>query len=124
LENLVKYLELIQTTASSTPVSGAELYKRHCAACHGNDLKGNGPAPPPFKDFPPDLTTMAQRHGGKFPEAYVMDVLRNGVTVPAHGLAEMPIWGLDFRASEGLNAAQVTSRITELTNYIRSRQTK
>jgi mono/diheme cytochrome c family protein len=124
LENLVEYLELIQTTASSTPVSGAELYKRHCAVCHGNDLKGNGPAPPPFKDFPPDLTTLAQRHGGKFPEAYVMDVLRNGVSMPAHGLTEMPIWGLDFRASEGLSPAQVTSRITELTNYIKSRQAK
>ena len=28
--------------ASSAPSSGAELYKQHCVACHGNDLKGMG----------------------------------------------------------------------------------
>jgi mono/diheme cytochrome c family protein len=124
LENLVNYLESMQTIGPSGPLSGAELYKRHCAACHGNDLKGNGPAPPPFRDFPPDLTTLAQRHGGKFPDAYVVDVLRNGVVLPAHGPAEMPIWGVDFRASERLDEAQVTLRITKLTNYIKSLQAK
>ncbi len=45
LENLVKYLGSIQTTASSNPLSGAELYSQHCAVCHGNDLKGSAPAP-------------------------------------------------------------------------------
>ena len=37
-------------THPATPAipSGEELYKRHCAVCHGNDLKGNGPAPPAF----------------------------------------------------------------------------
>ena len=60
----------------TTPTSGAELYKQYCAVCHGNDLKGNGPAPSPFKRSPPDLTTLARRHDGKFPYAYVSNVLR------------------------------------------------
>ena len=135
LDNLVKYLESMQSIQSSqgesakkvsaeNVPSGEQLYKQHCAACHGNDLKGNGPAPPPFKDMPPDLTTLAQRHGGKFPDAYVVDVLRNGVILPAHGLAEMPTWGSDFRASEKLNETQVTLRITNLSNYIKSAQAK
>jgi mono/diheme cytochrome c family protein len=124
VENLVRYLESIQTTDSVSSLSGAELYKSHCASCHGNDLKGNGPAPPPFRDMPPDLTTLARRHEGQFPSAYVMDVLRNGVVLRAHGPPEMPIWGTDFRVGEHLNEAQVTSRIASVTNYIKSLQAK
>ena len=100
LENLLKYLESIQAilsqeapakgaAASVSQPSGVQLYKQYCAACHGNDLKGNGPAPYPFNDVPPDLTTLARRHGGKFPDAYVSNVLRNGVIMPAHGPAEI-----------------------------------
>ena len=103
--------------------SGAELYAKHCAACHGNDLKGSGPVPDPFKK-PPDLTTLTRRHGGKFPAAYVADVLRNGVIMSEHGPAEMPIWGADFSVGQRLNESQVTLRITNLTNYIKARQAK
>jgi mono/diheme cytochrome c family protein len=135
LENLLKYLESIQTVQSSeekpvnklsagTVPSGEKLYKQNCSACHGNDLKGNGPAPAPFKDVPPDLTTLARRHGGKFPDEYVADVLRNGVVMPAHGPPEMPTWGTDFRARDQLDTTQVTRRITNLSNYIKSLQAK
>jgi cbb3-type cytochrome c oxidase subunit III len=135
VENLVKYLESIQVlkpsqekpadklTAENVP-SGKQLFKQNCAVCHGNDLKGNGPAPPPFKDVPPDLTMLARTHGGKFPEKYVEDVLRNGVVLPAHGPAEMPTWGSDFRARDQMNSAQVNQRITNLINYIKSLQAK
>jgi mono/diheme cytochrome c family protein len=111
-----------QVTPSNS-VSGAELFKQHCAVCHGNDLKGVGPVPEPYR-VPPDLTTLARRHAGKFPDAYVADVLRNGVIMPAHGPAEMPTWGTDFREMDGFDATQVTLRITDLKNYIKSRQAK
>ena len=123
LDNLVKYLESIQSILPSRSPSGAELYKEHCAVCHGNDLRGSGPAPYPFR-APPDLTTLARRHGGKFPDAYVSKVLRNGVVMPAHGPAEMPTWGTDFRAVDGLSSAEVRQRITDLTNYIKALQAK
>jgi mono/diheme cytochrome c family protein len=122
VENLVKYLESIQTSTASNPPTGAELYSQHCAACHGSDLKGGGPAPAPFRT-PHDLTRLAQRHGGKFLDAYVADVLRNGVIMPAHGPAQMPIWGVDF-AMEGPGKPQAELLITNLTNYIKSRQRK
>jgi mono/diheme cytochrome c family protein len=103
--------------------TGSELYKKHCAVCHGNDLKGVGPVPAPYR-VPPDLTTLARRHDGVFPEAYVAGVLRNGVIMPAHGPAEMPIWGTDFRETGGLDATLVKTRIAYLTNYIKLRQAK
>jgi mono/diheme cytochrome c family protein len=122
LENLVKYLQSLQAVSSSNPPSGAALYAKHCAVCHGNDLKGTGPAPYPFR-APPDLTTLARRHGGKFPDAYVSKVLRNGVVMPAHGPAEMPISGAEF-TTDRLGEPQVALRITNLTNYIKSLQEK
>ena len=123
VDNLVKYLQSIQAVSVPKQLSAAELYAKDCAVCHGSDLKGGGPAPYPFRS-PPDLTTLAQRHGGKFPAGYVSNVLHNGVVLPTHGPAEMPAWGTDFRATEGLSSAQVAQRISELTNYIKSLQAK
>jgi mono/diheme cytochrome c family protein len=113
------------STASAAQVQrGEKVFQRYCAACHGDDLKGNIPAPYPFTERSPDLTTLARRHGGTFPDDYIEDVLRHGVMIPAHGPPEMPNWGEDFRADERLNEAQVTQRITNLKNYIKSLQAK
>ena len=106
---------------AETPPPGAELYHRHCVTCHGVDLKGAGPFPAPYRT-PPDLTTLTRRHAGKFPAAYVSRVLENGVTLPAHGPAEMPVWGTDFAVKEPLNKAQVAARVRNLANYIKSMQ--
>lgn len=113
----------VKKAPPSTQPSGAALYKQHCATCHGSDLRGTGPVPSPYR-MPPDLTTLARRHGGRFPDAYVANVLRNGVMLPEHGPAEMPVWGTEFRAGGGLEATQVTDRILKLTNYIKSLQVK
>jgi mono/diheme cytochrome c family protein len=135
LDNLVKYLQSIQSIPSAREQgdnksstanlsTGTKLYRQLCAGCHGNDLKGNGPAPYPFKDVPPDLTTLGRRHGGNFPDAYFAEVLRNGVPLPSHGPAEMPIWGTDFKMANGLSSAQITQRIADLASYIKSQQAK
>lgn len=111
-----------KTEATTTDVpSGAQLYNRHCVACHGVDLKGVRPFPPPYRT-PPDLTTLTQRHGGKFPATYVSSVLKNGVKLPAHGPAEMPVWGTDFAAKDRLDQTQVAARIRNLTIYIKTMQ--
>jgi mono/diheme cytochrome c family protein len=115
-----------QAKPSSSLAAGAKIYKRDCAVCHGNDGKGNGPPPPssPFTEPPPDLTTLAKRHAGEFPAAYVKSVLLNGVKVPDHGPAEMPVWGVMFKAATKSDDAKAAARIADLTEYIESLQAK
>jgi mono/diheme cytochrome c family protein len=107
--------------AASEVPSGAELYARHCAVCHGSDLKGTEPVPAPYRT-PPDLTTLSRRHAGKFPMAYVSNVLKKGATLPAHAPAEMPVWGSEFEVTTGADQAQITARIRNLALYIKSYQ--
>lgn len=111
-----------QAAASPPPKSGSGTYKEYCAVCHGKTGKGDGPAAPALKVRPPDLTTLARRHGGRFPDAYVADLLRNGVKVDAHGTAEMPIWGPLFMSIDSSYQSQFDLRISSLTTYIKSLQ--
>jgi mono/diheme cytochrome c family protein len=109
---------------NTSPASGGEMFKSYCAACHGKDAKGAGPASADLKTTPPDLTTLAKRHDGKFPSDYVTSVLRNGIKAPAHGSTEMPVWGPLLAAVSGHDDAIVSMRITNLVRYIESLQEK
>lgn len=121
-----------QTTIKKAPIqrtsanSGVEMFNSYCAACHGKDAKGNGPAVAALKVPPPDLTTLSQRHGGKYPAMYVESVLTFGAeNFPAHGAKEMPIWGpLLGSISGGVNAPQTALRIHNLNDYIEGLQGK
>lgn len=42
--------------AADSIVRGRQLYRQHCAACHGADGTGNGPRPAGLVMWPPDLT--------------------------------------------------------------------
>ena len=105
-----------------TLASAEETFKSYCAACHGKDAKGAGPATVDLKSTPPDLTTLAKRHDGKFPAEYVSNVLRNGVKAPAHGSSDMPVWGPLFAAVDGHDEALVNMRISNLVHYLESLQ--
>ena len=108
---------------ASSPSSGAEMFKQYCAVCHGKTGAGDGPAASALKEAPANLATLTQRHGGKFPGDYVATVLRNGAKAPAHGDAEMPVWGPLFSSMDQSDAI-VNLRISNLTNYIKSLQAK
>ena len=102
--------------------SGQEIYHQFCAACHGADAKGNGPAATRLKTMPPDLTTLAKRNMGKFPYDYVSQVVRFGPGPSAHGSPEMPTWGPIFQIIDKNNERAVQQRIKNLCSYLASVQ--
>jgi len=120
--------------AVTTPVRGAEaeenvydawgkdLFMRHCASCHGEDGKGNGPAAEALKNKPADLTKISLNRGGKFPRAEIMRFIDGERPVPAHGPRHMPVWGEVFRDEKSDSEARM--RIHALTAFLESIQQK
>jgi mono/diheme cytochrome c family protein len=104
--------------------SGKVMYKQYCAACHGADGKGRGPAASSLNTRPADLTTLAKRHDGKFPHDYVSGVLRFGQGYSAHGSSEMPVWGPIFQYVDNYDENAVRQRIKNLCDYLESMQEK
>jgi mono/diheme cytochrome c family protein len=102
--------------------SGGQMYKQYCAACHGADARGIGPVKRALRIPAPDLTTLAKRHNGKFPYAYVVGVLRFAPGVPSHGSGQMPMWGPLFEYYYNQNSAQ--QRISNLCDYLAALQEK
>lgn len=76
--------------------TGQALYIRYCASCHGADGRGQGPVAAALKQPPPDLTTLAQRAGGRVDERQLMTVIDGERLVAAHGPRDMPVWGAIF----------------------------
>lgn len=105
--------------------SGREVYLRHCASCHGEAGKGDGPVAASLRRAPSDLTTIARRAGGRFDEVKVMQVIDGRTLVAEHGSRAMPVWGAVFEAElEGEPYASYTSllRSRNLTDYLRAIQ--
>jgi mono/diheme cytochrome c family protein len=105
-------------------VSGQQMYATYCAVCHGVDGTGSGRAAPALKTPPSDLTALSRRNGGVFPADHIQTVLKFGV-IPAHGSAEMPIWGglmLTLDGTSPDSALEVHQRIVNLTSYLKQIQ--
>jgi mono/diheme cytochrome c family protein len=102
--------------------SGVEMFKAYCAACHGVDGKGHGPAAVALKMPPADLTFLKQENGGKFPATKVHLIIEGNDTIGAHGSREMPLWGPIFRSLDAENAPLTKLRIANVTKYIESLQ--
>lgn len=106
----------------TTSVEGKDLFAAHCAVCHGKDAKGNGPAAAALKVAPPDLTTFAKRHDGKYDKTAVLAIIK-GISKPAHGSSDMPIWGPVFQSFES-SPAESSLRLANLVEYIGTLQQK
>jgi mono/diheme cytochrome c family protein len=111
-----------ETLPPSYMPSGKLMYQQYCATCHGLDAKGTGPMASFLKTRPSDLTSLAKRHGGKFPNEYVRSVLEFGPGPSAHGSSDMPTWGPIFRYFDKQNERAVQQRIKNLCNYLASLQ--
>ena len=101
---------------------GRKLYVQYCASCHGMDAKGTGPVASQLKTAPSNLTTIAQRHGGKFNAIHVQQNIDGEKDVPAHGTKDMPVWGAYFRSNKGESFSKMN--IYSLAEYLEAVQVK
>jgi mono/diheme cytochrome c family protein len=131
LANLVAYVESLQLPVdqapparASEPASGAQLFRTHCASCHGEDAAGVGPISGQLQKAVPNLTTFSARNGGMFPTERVRQIIE-GRGPAAHGDRSMPIWGDVFRrqAADGNGATRI-DLIVEFLKSIQRRPTE
>ena len=98
---------------NGSSVTGAALYHAHCASCHGENGRGDGMVAAALRTPPTDLTRLASKNNGLFPEAVLGDFIDGTRDVVAHGPRAMPVWGLVFQNRETIH---------KLVEYIRSLQ--
>jgi mono/diheme cytochrome c family protein len=104
---------------------GAGLFATYCASCHGVDARGDGPAASALSPPPADLTRIAAREGGVFPESAIAKKIDGRFDLPAHGSREMPIWGArlgDEIPGFATGDEVARGRVASLVEYLKSLQ--
>jgi len=102
-------------------LKGPELFRAYCAPCHGLGAKGDGPVAPSLKTPPADLTVLAKKNRGVFPEVRVRRAITGESVIASHGSREMPIWGPIFhQVEEDVDRGNV--RLENLVRYLESIQ--
>ena len=123
LDNVVRYLESIQSASTAANDLGTRLFRTHCATCHGVDGRGAGPMAGQLRRTPPDLTRFAARNGGQFPSERVRRII-DGRDIASHGMREMPVWGDVFRTTADATEAAVKARIDAIVRYLAAIQSR
>ena len=121
IANLVTYIEALQQPSTGPNDTGSQLFRAHCASCHGTDARGNGPVAAQLRHAPSDLTQYTRRNGGTFPSERVYRII-DGRDVSAHGDREMPVWGEVFKQLPASSAAAVKARIEAVVRYLQGIQ--
>ena len=66
IANLVTHIESLQAPTTLPQDAGSQLFRAHCAPCHGSTGRGDGPIAAQMRKTPPDLTRFTGRNGGVF----------------------------------------------------------
>ena len=116
-----------QTKVEKAPIKptlasdAGAMFNTYCAVCHGKEGKGDGPAAKSLAKAPADLTKLAARNNGTFPEVRVRRYIEGLDEVAAHGTRDMPMWGDLFRS---LNRDTAAIRVEALAEYLKGMQQK
>ena len=115
-------------------ISAEADFMTYCAVCHGSSGVGDGPVAKDLVGAPANLTQLAKRNGGVFPEGRVHKVIDGREELMGHGTRDMPIWGNWFkfiaRTQDAEGADEVTSeiivslRIQGMIEYLKTIQAK
>ena len=113
------------TGARAQPYSGSGDYQVYCVSCHGAEGRGDGMIAKSLKKRPADLTTIAQRNGGVFPDDKVFKAIDGRQSNNSHNATDMPAWGEVLSKSSGsVGAENTAARIEALVKYLQGLQPK
>jgi mono/diheme cytochrome c family protein len=101
-----------------TATRGAQVFAENCAVCHGADARGA---------IGPDLTLIAERNGGTFPEIETMATIygpayhqSRGTIMPEFGAGDLgPLVNVELEAGVG---TPVPADLVALSEYLQSIQ--
>lgn len=121
LSALVPLLALVACSPTTSPQAGRSLFAQNCVQCHGPNARGG--------DTIPDLTGLALRAGGTYPQALVLDKLDGyargqaayaGVEMPQFGfLLTGPLTRVTMATGR---SREMPEKIAALDSYLRSIQ--
>lgn len=126
---IVLVLAACVPAATTEASSGKADFNDLCAPCHGSSGKGDGEVGKTLAHPPADLTTLATRHNGEFPMAYVMSKIWGyemgkapKALMPKFApLMESPTVLVD--TGDGIQTP-TPQRLVEIANYVASLQGK
>lgn len=107
--------------------TGAEIYRRHCATCHGIDATGQGPMAGVLVTKPVNLAALTAANNGAFPIARVVARIDGRDPLVSHG-SPMPVYGFFFEGKEVAIKAETgqpimtSAPIIDLVAYLQSIQ--
>jgi len=97
---------------------GAALYQGHCAVCHGEEGRGDGPFAALLVRSVPDLRAVQVRN-----ELDLIEIIDGRGQRAAHGSQDMPVWGWAFREVER-SENEVQARMQALARHVLSLQAR
>ena len=113
------------TAAAQARFSGSGDFQAYCSSCHGTGAKGDGIIAKSLPKRPPDLTQLANRNNGVFPEERVVKMIDGRSDTTTHSGADMPKWGEVFaKSSESPGADATAERIKAMAQYLATIQDK
>ncbi|HTE40745.1 MAG TPA: c-type cytochrome, partial [Steroidobacteraceae bacterium] len=86
--------------ADYVTLSGAQLFQRYCASCHGVAGRGDGPVAGFIRVEVPDLTLLMRSQGNAYSRERIEKIVDGRFLIGAHGTRAMPIWGEGFSRAE------------------------
>jgi len=82
-----------QTVQMGNMSLGEFEYRNSCAACHGENGRGDGFLAGKLNSRPANLTMLQKDNGGVFPVERMYAYIDGTNTSGSHGARDMPIWG-------------------------------
>ena len=112
-----------KAVAPTAIAQGSAIFHDHCAVCHGERGRGDGPVAGALTPRPTNLASLTKRTG-TFPAAHITAVLKGTEPILAHGNPTMMMWGTIFLANANGDRARADVRISEVVAFIQSIQEK